>query len=231
MTDQTQPPATKAEDLKPSAVQQMLDLGHIIFSRYAPPGETAPELPKPATPMASGFDLCTRIDFSLAPNRLRLVPTGLRMALPRGMEAQIRPRSGLALKHGVTVLNAPGTIDADYRGEVMVLLINHGTDGVSVKAGQRIAQLVIASVVLPIDLLMPPKAADVWDSFFSKARKTNFRFGPVQVCEATPADFDALTPTLRAAGGFGSTDNPQDAGTYTGLPAPDDSGPKRPNEF
>ena len=83
----------------------------------------------------------------LAPGKHALVPTGLTIALPPGYEAQVRPRSGLAAKHGVTVLNAPGTVDADYRGEIGVLLINHGDAPFSIRRGERIAQMVIASVV------------------------------------------------------------------------------------
>jgi dUTP pyrophosphatase len=83
----------------------------------------------------------------LAPGKYLLVPTGLTIALPPGFEAQVRPRSGLAAKHGVTVLNAPGTIDADYRGEIGVLLINHGEAPFPIRRGERIAQMVIASVV------------------------------------------------------------------------------------
>ena len=83
---------------------------------------------------------------TLAPGRHALVPTGLSIALPSGYEAQVRPRSGLAAKHGVTVLNAPGTVDADYRGEIGVLLINHGAAPFAIRRGERIAQMVIASV-------------------------------------------------------------------------------------
>jgi dUTP pyrophosphatase len=83
----------------------------------------------------------------LSPGQRALVPTGLTIALPPGYEAQVRPRSGLAAKHGVTVLNAPGTVDADYRGEIGVLLINHGDAPFPIRRGERIAQLVIASVV------------------------------------------------------------------------------------
>jgi dUTP pyrophosphatase len=85
--------------------------------------------------------------WSLAPGERRLVPTGLVMALPEGFEAQIRPRSGLALKHGITVLNSPGTIDADYRGEVQVLLINLGQHPFELTRGERIAQMLVAPVV------------------------------------------------------------------------------------
>ena len=108
------------------------------------------ELPAYATAHAAGMDLRAAIPegeaWSLAPGQRRLVPTGLSMAIPEGFEGQVRPRSGLALKHGVTVLNAPGTIDADYRGEVAVVLINHGDAPFEVKRGERIAQLIFAPV-------------------------------------------------------------------------------------
>jgi dUTP pyrophosphatase len=84
--------------------------------------------------------------WSIAPGQRRLVPTGLVMAIPPGLEGQVRPRSGLALRHGLTVLNAPGTIDADYRGEVQVLLINHGETPFELRRGERIAQLLVAPV-------------------------------------------------------------------------------------
>jgi dUTP pyrophosphatase len=109
-------------------------------------------LPLPAyqTRDAAGADLCAAVPeeapLTLMPGMRVLVPTGLAMALPQGYEAQVRPRSGLALKHGVTVLNAPGTIDADYRGELSVLLVNHGSEAFSITRGARIAQLVIAPV-------------------------------------------------------------------------------------
>jgi dUTP pyrophosphatase len=97
---------------------------------------------------AAGMDLAASVDSDvvIAPGERQLVGSGVAIALPRGYEAQVRPRSGLALKHGVTVLNAPGTIDEDYRGEIKVLLINHGQEPFVVKAGERIAQLVIAAV-------------------------------------------------------------------------------------
>lgn len=103
-------------------------------------------LPAYATPQSAGMDLRANIDESivLLPMERRLVPTGLFMALPAGFEAQIRPRSGLALKHGITVLNTPGTIDADYRGEIMVLLINFSQTDFVINDGERIAQMVIA---------------------------------------------------------------------------------------
>ena len=103
-------------------------------------------LPAYATPQSAGMDLRANIDeaITLHPMERRLIPTGLHIALPAGFEAQIRPRSGLALKHGLTVLNTPGTVDADYRGEVMVLLINLGDKDFVINDGERIAQMIIA---------------------------------------------------------------------------------------
>lgn len=103
-------------------------------------------LPTYATAQSAGMDLRANIDspVTLKPMERRLVPTGLHIALPEGYEAQVRPRSGLALKHGITVLNTPGTVDADYRGEIMVLLINFSNEEFVVNAGERIAQMVIA---------------------------------------------------------------------------------------
>ncbi len=103
-------------------------------------------LPAYATPQSAGMDLRANIDapVTLRPMERKLIPTGLYMALPEGFEAQVRPRSGLALKHGITVLNSPGTIDADYRGEVMVLLVNLSDSDFIVNDGERIAQMVIA---------------------------------------------------------------------------------------
>ena len=104
-------------------------------------------LPEYATPMSAGLDLRANLDapLKLQPMQRCLVPTGLRIALPQGCEAQVRPRSGLALKRGITVLNAPGTIDADYRGEIGVILINLSQDSFVINDGERIAQLVIAA--------------------------------------------------------------------------------------
>ena len=103
-------------------------------------------LPAYATPQSAGMDIRANIDapVTLRPLERKLIPTGLYMALPEGYEAQIRPRSGLALKHGLTVLNSPGTIDSAYRGEVMVLLVNLSGDDFTVNDGERIAQMVIA---------------------------------------------------------------------------------------
>lgn len=107
-------------------------------------------LPARQTAAAAGYDLCAALpqgeEFILAPGAHGLVACGFALALPVGFEAQIRPRSGLAAKSGVTVLNAPGTIDADYRGEVKVILINHGAAPFAVRRGDRIAQMVIAEV-------------------------------------------------------------------------------------
>ena len=108
-------------------------------------------LPAYQSALAAGLDLLAAVPEGapviLAPGQYALIPTGLTIALPAGYEAQVRPRSGLAAKHGVTVLNAPGTVDADYRGEIGVLLINHGDAPFPVRRGERIAQMVIAEVV------------------------------------------------------------------------------------
>ncbi len=103
-------------------------------------------LPQYSTPQSAGMDLRANLEtpVTLQPMQRCLVPTGLRMALPAGYEAQVRPRSGLAIKHGITVLNTPGTIDADYRGEVCVILINLGQEPFVINDGERIAQMVIA---------------------------------------------------------------------------------------
>ena len=108
-------------------------------------------LPAYQSAHAAGLDLLAAVPagspLMLAPGQRALVPTGLTIALPPGYEAQVRPRSGLASKHGVTVLNAPGTVDADYRGEIGVLLINHGDAPFAIQRGERIAQMVVAAVV------------------------------------------------------------------------------------
>ena len=103
-------------------------------------------LPSYETPHAAGMDLRAAEDALLPPGGRAMVATGFAIALPEGFEAQVRPRSGLAAKHGVTLLNSPGTIDADYRGEIKVILINHGSDTFAVKRGDRIAQMIIAPV-------------------------------------------------------------------------------------
>lgn len=106
-------------------------------------------LPDYATDQAAGMDLCAALDapLSLPPGQWQRVPTGIAMAIPEGFEGQVRPRSGLAFRHGITLLNSPGTIDADYRGEICVLMINHGQEPVEIVPGDRIAQLVIAPVM------------------------------------------------------------------------------------
>ena len=104
------------------------------------------DLPSYASAGAAGLDLRAAEDATLAPGARALIATGFAIALPRGYEAQVRPRSGLAAKHGVTVLNSPGTIDADYRGEVKVILINLGSESFAIARGDRIAQMVVAPV-------------------------------------------------------------------------------------
>jgi dUTP pyrophosphatase len=105
-------------------------------------------LPSYESPGAAGMDLRAAVDAPvvLAPGGRAAVPTGIAIALPEGFEGQVRPRSGFALREGVTALNSPGTVDSDYRGEVKVILINHGTDAVTIRRGDRIAQLVVAAV-------------------------------------------------------------------------------------
>ncbi len=118
--------------------------------RQLPNGEGL-ALPAYQSELAAGLDLLAAVPedapIVLAPGKYVLVPTGLSIALPPGYEAQVRPRSGLAARHGITVLNAPGTVDADYRGEIGVPLINHGDVPFTIRRGERIAQMVIASVV------------------------------------------------------------------------------------
>jgi len=124
------------------------------------------DLPFYATTHAAGADLRAAVDADviIAPGDHALIKTGFAMALPDNYEAQIRPRSGLALKHGITVLNAPGTIDADYRGEVGVILINHGSEAFTVQRGDRIAQMIIAPFVQAgfqqVDALSATKRGD-----------------------------------------------------------------------
>ena|SRR6266581_185291 len=106
-------------------------------------------LPAYMTPHAAGMDLSADLeqDLELMPGARALVPTGIAIALPVGYEAQIRPRSGLAIKHGITLVNSPGTIDADYRGEICVIMINHGSEPFTVRSGDRVAQMVVARFV------------------------------------------------------------------------------------
>jgi dUTP pyrophosphatase len=116
-------------------------------------------IPRYMSKYAAGMDLCALLDAPccLTPGERVLIPTGIALALPAGYEAQVRPRSGLALRDGITLLNSPGTIDADYRGEIKVILINHGDKDVNILPGERIAQMVIAPVVQvclnPVEIL------------------------------------------------------------------------------
>lgn len=124
----------------------------VVQVRRLPHHEGLP-LPARQTPGSAGYDVCSADpDFTIAPLERRLVRTGLALAIPAGYEAQVRPRSGLALKHGVTLPNAPATIDADYRGELMIPIINLGTEPVVVARGMRIAQLVFQRVEV-VDLV------------------------------------------------------------------------------
>ena len=119
----------------------------ILPLKRLPHGADLP-LPAYATEQSAGIDLLAAVeaDVILRPGERKLIPSGIAISLPPGVEAQVRPRSGLALKHGVTVLNAPGTIDADYRGEIGVILVNLGETPFSVERGMRVAQLVVAPV-------------------------------------------------------------------------------------
>jgi len=120
--------------------------------QWLPHGAGLP-VPKVQTALSAGADLCAAVPadapVTLTPGARAVIPCGFAMALPAGYEAQVRPRSGLAAKHGVTVLNSPGTVDADYRGEVKVILVNLGQDDFTVTRGERVAQMVIAAVVQP----------------------------------------------------------------------------------
>ena len=142
-----------------------------VLIRRLPHAEGLP-LPAYATDGAAGADLCAAVDAEMVfePGHRAAVPTGLVLEIPEGYEAQVRPRSGLAIKAGLTIVNAPGTIDSDYRGELKVLLVNLGSDSVSVGRGDRIAQLLIAPVT-----------------------------------RASFIESEALSPSERGDGGFGST--------------------------
>jgi dUTP pyrophosphatase len=120
----------------------------ISLKRLEPEKDQDIPLPRYMTADAAGMDVCAAIadNLALQPGRIALVPTGFAMSIPRGFEAQIRPRSGLAVKHGITIVNSPGTIDSDYRGEVKIGLINLGSEPYTLKRGERIAQMVIQRV-------------------------------------------------------------------------------------
>ncbi len=120
----------------------------IQILRLRPEQDADIPLPRYMTPEAAGMDICAAVpqDTVLEAGQIRLLPTGFAMALPKGYEAQVRPRSGLAAKHGIGLINSPGTIDGDYRGEVMIALINLGPSAYTVRRGDRIAQMVIQRV-------------------------------------------------------------------------------------
>lgn len=120
----------------------------IRLTRLRPESDADIPLPKYMTPHAAGLDICAALqtNLTLAPGKIALIPTGFSIAIPEGFEAQIRPRSGLAVKHGIGVINSPGTIDADYRGEVKVAVINLGEESFTFHRGDRIAQMVINRV-------------------------------------------------------------------------------------
>lgn len=133
--------------MQAAAIQSSNDtLDRVSVSITRLPHATDIALPAYATERAAGLDLCAAIDapITLQPGDHTLVATGLAIALPPGFEAQVRPRSGLAARNGVTVLNSPGTIDADYRGEIKAILINHGKEPFTIERGMRIAQMVVA---------------------------------------------------------------------------------------
>lgn len=119
-----------------------------VLIQRVPGAEDLP-LPIYATPDSAGIDLIAAVDSDvvLQPGDRELIPTGIRLAIPKGYEGQVRPRSGLALRSGISIVNSPGTIDSDYRGIVQVILINHGKEPFTIKRGDRIAQLVIAPVI------------------------------------------------------------------------------------
>jgi len=120
----------------------------VIVAIQKLPGNEDLPLPRYMTEHAAGLDLfaAVRQDVEICPGQREMIPTGLAISLPEGYEAQIRPRSGLAWKHGITLVNAPGTVDADYRGEIRILLINHGNDAFVIHRGDRIAQMVVQRV-------------------------------------------------------------------------------------
>lgn len=125
----------------------MVSLPEFLEMKYLVPviNHSANALPEYATPGSAGLDLMASLQepVQIKPGERKLIGTGLHLALPEGFEAQIRPRSGLALKHGITVLNSPGTVDSDYRGEIKVLLINHSNETFQIENGDRIAQMVV----------------------------------------------------------------------------------------
>jgi dUTP pyrophosphatase len=129
----------------PSANDDLARASVPLLVKRLPHGEDL-ELPAYATEGAAGMDVLAAEDVELAPSGRHAVATGLSLAIPAGYEVQVRPRSGLALKHGISLPNAPGTIDSDYRGELKIILINHGNDAFAIRRGDRSAQLVLAPV-------------------------------------------------------------------------------------
>jgi len=121
---------------------------NIKFLRLRPELDADIPIPEYMTPHAAGMDLCAAInsDLILKQKEISLIPTGFAICLPNGFEAQIRPRSGLAIKHGIGIINSPGTIDADYRGEIMIALINLGNQDYTVHRGDRIAQMIVNAI-------------------------------------------------------------------------------------
>lgn len=158
--------------------------------KVLPHGEGLP-LPAYASEQAAGMDVHAALDtpLTLEVGARVLVPTGFAMALPPGFEAQARPRSGLAIKHGITLLNSPGTIDADYRGEVKIILINHGQDPYTIQPGDRIAQLVIAPVHQA--RIIPVQELDETERGTGGFGSTGFKQAPV----AAPQNADRNTPS------------------------------------
>jgi dUTP pyrophosphatase len=124
------------------------DTPTIAFRRLRPERDQDIPLPRYMTPQAAGLDISAAVNapLKLTPGQIALIPTGFAMALPQGYEAQIRPRSGLAVKHGIGIINSPGTIDSDYRGEVKIALINLGSSDFVLQRGERVAQMVIQTV-------------------------------------------------------------------------------------
>lgn len=127
-------------------------------------------IPVYSTERSAGADIKANEDFTLMPNERKMVHTGIHMQLPEDIEVQVRPRSGLAIKHGVTVINSPGTIDSDYQGECNILLINHGTEAVSFKKGERIAQFVFVENVIQAEF-------ELTDSFTETTERGEGGFG------------------------------------------------------
>jgi dUTP pyrophosphatase len=129
-------------------MDKMNDTPHIRFLKIDPAGDSDIPLPRYMSAQAAGMDICISIreDLTLNPGKITLLPTGFKMAIPPGFEAQIRPRSGLAVNHGIGLINSPGTIDSDYRGEVKLAVINLGEKEFTFKRGDRVAQMVISRV-------------------------------------------------------------------------------------